>query len=1115
MKMKNNQKVYQYYDMNAIKKALDISNEKFKKGVKIKETGEMKFDKIQTGYIEGYSGMMVETEATVKNKNGSFKVSMLLDRDHVVNTSCACAACKRYAYWTPAKNNCEYIAALFLYTQEYMGSVEVGDATDKTAAYLLSSFAQQHMREVVAEATDSTENMSIEAKLVKKSTGLTLTFKYGTKKKYVLKDLPMFCENVHNSATAVYGTNTELNHNLANFDEKSKKWYYFIDQAVQEEIELQRRVNDSLRYYYGSVRSKKISALELHGWRADSFYELAKDRGIEYEDRSKLDTTSAILSTCEKNPKVTMNIQKVKFRDNAELHGVTVTCMMPELFYGIKNAYYIEENKLCKADENFVHAIAPLTRYAKEGVLTFQIGRSKLTDFYYSFLPQLEEFVTVQEENAEEIHEILPPEASFVFFLDTNKQNITCHVEAHYGEEICSVMDAINPDVDRARIKNFRIESREREIALLVRQFLPYIDFNMDVFHCNGDEDLIYEVLNRGVDELTQLGEVRCTKSFKNLNIVRKLRMSVGVSLSNNLLDLEITSEDVDRAELLDILKGYKVNKKYYRLKNGDYLNVEDENFQMLKELVETMHLSPKEFIKGKLHLPVYRTLYLDKLLEEKDGIYTKRNTEFRKMVKNFKTVSDADFVEPETLSHVMRNYQKNGFKWMKLLGMSQFGGILADDMGLGKTLQAIAVLLSAKEEGQKGTSLVVAPSSLVFNWGEEFARFAPSLVVDLVTGDQKERQEKLEHYADKDVLVTSYDMLKRDISFYEEKEFFYEIIDEAQYIKNYTTAAAKAVKVINSRNRLALTGTPIENRLSELWSIFDYLMPGFLYSYEDFKKNIEAPVVKNDSKEAMERLQRMVGPFIMRRLKNQVLKDLPDKLEEIRYVKFDSVQQKTYDAQVVHMQEMLASQNPEEFNKNKLRVLAELTRIRQICCDPSLCFENYKGESAKLESCLELIQSAMDSGHKMLLFSQFTSMLEILEKRLKAQNIPYYVITGATSKEKRLQLVKAFNADDTPVFLISLKAGGVGLNLTGADVVIHYDPWWNIAVQNQATDRAHRIGQTKKVTVYKLIVRHSIEEKIQKLQESKKDLAEQVMSGETGQLGSMTREELLELLKD
>ena len=326
------------------------------------------------------------------------------------------------------------------------------------------------------------------------------------------------------------------------------------------------------------------------------------------------------------------------------------------------------------------------------------------------------------------------------------------------------------------------------------------------------------------------------------------------------------------------------------------------------------------------------------------------------------------------------------------------------------------------------------------------------------------------------------------------------------------------------NKNKSTYLDSIAKSNVSTIWTTnFDTLIEQSLeYSGKkyiskntdfDFKKEFETPIVKNDDESAMTRLQKMVSPFILRRLKEDVLKDLPEKLEEVRYVKFEDAQQKLYDAQVVHMKEKIAQQDEGEFNKSKLWILAELTKLRQICCSPSLCFENYRGESAKAESCMQLIQSAIDGGHRMLLFSQFTSMLALLQAALEKEGIPYYIITGETSKQKRQELVKQFNSDTTPVFLISLKAGGVGLNLTGADVVIHYDPWWNQAVQNQATDRAHRIGQTKKVTVYKLIARNTIEEKIQKLQEAKQDLAEQIISGDMGQLSGMSREDILELL--
>ena len=321
-------------------------------------------------------------------------------------------------------------------------------------------------------------------------------------------------------------------------------------------------------------------------------------------------------------------------------------------------------------------------------------------------------------------------------------------------------------------------------------------------------------------------------------------------------------------------------------------------------------------------------------------------------------------------------------------------------------------------------------------------------------------------------------------------------------------------MKIIKSKQRYALTGTPIENRLSELWSIFDYLMPGFLYGYDVFRKEFETPIVKNKEKEVSDRLKKMVSPFILRRLKADVLKDLPDKMEEVRYAKLEQKQQQLYDAQVIHMKNMIQNQEASDFQKNKMQILAELTKIRQICCDPELLFDKYTDGSAKREACLDLVKSAMEGEHKILIFSQFTSMLELLEADMKKEKIAYYKITGATPKDKRLEMVNDFNKDATPVFLISLKAGGTGLNLIGADVVIHYDPWWNQAVQNQATDRAHRIGQTRIVSVYKLIAKGTIEEKIVKMQESKKDLADTILNGETGGITQMSKEELLDLLE-
>ncbi len=853
--------------------------------------------------------------------------------------------------------------------------------------------------------------------------------------------------------------------------------------------------------------------MHLFGWRLDQFYEIASGEPVAYENRDADSRERCELTCRERNPRVFMSINKNLLGKSKTFHGINVECEFPDMFYGVKTAYYIEGDGLYRMEEGFLQRIRPLTEQCDGGSLSFQIGRNNLGEFYYSVLPQIRDIVDIAEENEEEIEEYLPPEAEFIFYLDAEDHNIACKPGVRYGDTEFPLIKSESEGV-KWNGNIVREEHREREILFLARQWFPQLDREKQELHCGKDEECMYQVLAKGLDALFGLGEVQCTKRFSNLKVTKKMKMSVGVSIKSGLLNLDIATEDLPAEELLDILNSYRSKKKYHRLKSGDFVDLTDNSYEMLDEMMNSLHLSVKDFLKGNIELPMYRTLYLDKMLEENENVYSERDSHFRNLVRDFKTVNDSDFQLPKELERVLRNYQKNGYRWLRTLEAFKFGGILADDMGLGKTLQVIAVLLAAKQEGREGVSLVVAPASLVFNWGEELRRFAPELKFVLVTGTQGERRNKLEAYREADVLVTSYDLLKRDTELYEGKEFLYQIIDEAQYIKNHQTVAAKAVKVINSQIRYALTGTPIENRLSEIWSIFDYLMPGFLYKYEVFRRDFEAPIIKNQDEAAMERLKKMTSPFILRRLKRDVLKDLPDKIEKIHYVKFEKKQQELYDAQVVHMRQQIAGQDKAEFQKNKIQILAELTRLRQVCCDPSLCFENYKGGSAKLEACIELVERAAEGGHKILLFSQFVSMLEIIRQELAKRELSFYMISGETSKEKRLKLVKKFNEDDTRVFLISLKAGGVGLNLTGADVVIHYDPWWNLAVQNQATDRAHRIGQDKKVTVYQLIAKGSVEEKIRKIQESKKELLEEIVGGAAGQLGNMSREDFLELLE-
>lgn len=520
------------------------------------------------------------------------------------------------------------------------------------------------------------------------------------------------------------------------------------------------------------------------------------------------------------------------------------------------------------------------------------------------------------------------------------------------------------------------------------------------------------------------------------------------------------------------------------------------------------------------IKMPLFRALYLDELLAEKESVELKKNREYRKLIGKMRSYENGDYEVPQSLEAVLREYQRDGFYWIKTLKENGFGGILADDMGLGKTLQILAFLLSEKEQGKVGDelrTLIVAPASLVYNWKKEVERFTPQLSVCVMAGTAHERKELIKNQTSNvDVWITSYDLLKRDIELYQDIIFANEIIDEAQYIKNQTTHAAKSVRLVNSSFRMALTGTPMENRLSELWSIFDYLMPGFLYGYTRFRSEIETPIVSDKDEDAMTRLRAMIHPFILRRLKKDVLKELPEKQEEIVTVALSGEQKKLYQAHSQRLKMFLENQNDEDFAQNKLQILAELTKLRQLCCGPELLLENYKGENAKLEACIELITQAIAGGHKILLFSQFTSMLDLIGEELKKAKIDYYRIDGSVKKEARMEMVEQFQnpQNQVSVFCISLKAGGTGLNLTAADIVIHYDPWWNKAAQNQATDRAHRIGQKHAINVYQLIAEETIEQKICELQQVKEDLAEEVLSGEGISSTLFNKDEIMNLLE-
>lgn len=1112
------QQKYHYFDLEQITTGFVFYDTVCKEAQDMIASGNAKLLKVDTGYVNDIDSVDMQgvVRGAVRHGKEHYMVVIIFDRRQIKQAMCRIPGCNRsydsyyYGRYSLEKTLCAHEVALLFLLKDYLEQNNIGDSTDQTANSLLLSYRSRYMqRGLEKKEAQEKKELIMEPRLEKQYDNLYLSFRIGIGKLFVVKNLTALVEAIEEGGTMTFGSKSEINFSGSRFSEGSQKYYDYIKNIVLAERQRNQAVERTYRYNDNTGEKIKGSLL-LYGERLDKLYELAEGTAVSFNDKDERSAVNKKLYFQQQDPKFSLAIGKDVDKGGV-FHGINVRGDVPMLMSGLQYLYYLQEETFNRISAEKARDMAPLLDIQDAGKISFSVGRKHLAEFYYQVLPVLRNCANIVEKDVEYVEQYLPPEVSFVFYLDAENGNVTCQAKARYGEAECSLLDWQASD---RSIEDYRDAFREQEMLTVLQNYFPAVDREQDILHCDGSEDAVYHLLDSGVDELLQLGEVKSTDRFLRLKIRKQPKVSVGVSVENDIMNLTIGSEDLTTKELLDILYSYKSRKKYYRLKNGDFLNIENDNFEELAVMLEKLHVSPKEFVKGKMQLPVYRALYLDKMLEKNESIYTDRNRHFKSLVKEFKTVSDSEFEVPDSLKPIMRNYQIFGYKWLRTLERYGFGGILADDMGLGKTLQMISVLLGAKEEGVAGTSLIVTPSSLVYNWQEELARFAPSLSVCGVTGTRQEREEKIRQYQDYDVLVTSYELLKRDVAEYEDREFLFQVIDEGQYIKNHGTAAAKSVKIIKSRIRFALTGTPIENRLSELWSIFDYLMSGFLYGYEEFRRDFEVPITKNRDEEAAKSLRRMVAPFILRRLKKDVLKDLPDKLEEVRYAKMEEKQQRLYDGQVLHMLESVKGQSDESFRKNKLQILAELTKIRQICCDPSLLMEDYDGESTKREACMDLIRSAIEGEHKMLIFSQFTSMLEILEQDLKREKIPYYKITGATPKESRLELVHRFNEDFTPVFLISLKAGGTGLNLVGADVVIHYDPWWNLAVQNQATDRAHRIGQTKTVTVYKLIVKNSIEEKIVHMQETKKNLADEILNGENGNIVNMSKEELVELLQ-
>ena len=1123
---------YQYFDYREITKNLKISSEAKKKARTLLANPLKKFE-VSTGYSTQMKGAqeligMAEAEGTGgKGMYANWTAGVSFGRNKIISLNCRTWGCPQGYYSYKNNEPCEHCIACLIRLEEYLRENNIGDSTNVSGLRILNHISKN----TKLEKDEIKRDIHIEPVITIPVYGYSdmfVTFKAGMDKLYVVKDISEFVNNTLEQKEYRFGKNKTVRLSRERICEESLPWFEYMESKQRE---LKRSTRIAGMYSYSGRRGYGYDPeyilgkeIDLNDEELDEFFDAGRDMYVNCKIEEDGNKSAGILKLCEKPLPLRLKIKKDNDIKTKEFRGIILEGNTPITFSGSRYSYYVADDCLVRVISEDDDLMRSLLSEEEGGYIRIQIGRHHLREFYAKILPELGRIAEIEEPDRDEIDAFIPPEAEFAFFMDVDEGLVACRTDVYYGANSFLLSDLIDSKYGRNSVPDkVRDIAGESEVIGILFNYFPEYDPEGKLFFCEKTDDSVFRLLDHGLDELMEKGDVFSTERFKRLVLKRNIKFSIGVSVESNIMDVEISSDEMSREDLLAIFYGYKKKQSFVKLNNGDFIKIDHSgDIAALNEALDAMNVSPEDFVKGKMHIPAYRALYLDRMLDQLSSVYTERDKHFKSLIREFGSVANSDFEIPRELRSVLRNYQQMGHKWLRMLDHYGFGGILADDMGLGKTLQIISVIKAvcdeenstdSKSRKQSVVSLVICPASLVYNWGEEISRFAPGVRYGLVLGSQDERREMINNWSDYSVLVTSYDLLKRDIDLYSGKEFRFEIVDEAQYIKNHNTEAAKTVKLISAKTRYALTGTPIENRLSELWSIFDYLMPGLLYSYSEFRSKLEIPIVKFDNKDAVEQLRKMVQPFILRRLKSDVLKDLPEKLDEIRYAGMSDDQRKLYDAQVVRMRSKIDSQDDLQFARSKIEILAELTRIRQICCDPGLCFEDYKGGSAKREACVELVKSLADSGHKALIFSQFTSMLSLLEEDFKKENISYYKITGETSKEERMERVRSFNGDDTPIFLISLKAGGTGLNLTGADVVIHYDPWWNVAAQNQATDRAHRIGQTKIVTVYRIILKNTIEERILQMQEQKKRLADDILSGENISSTSLTREDLLQLL--
>lgn len=936
---------------------------------------------------------------------------------------------------------------------------------------------------------------------------MKVEFKIGNKRMYKLKNLAEFYFKMVNKEFYRYGDKLEFIHTKEMFDEDSQGLLEFLMKYAEIIAVTNSNANSNYRYYGKTLNE---SAIIIGNTAIDELFEKLKTKKVCLNK----DSGKFIIEFVDEDPKK-MEFKLEKISEEEYQIFANFDIYKTIILKGKEYNYILSDEKLYRCSKEFKNTNLKLLKLFRDNYSErILFGKNELGELFSVILPKVKGAIKIDKNMQEEVEKYQPEKLGVKVFFDFDENEyIVADVKLCYGN------NDFNP-LNEKEEKEFKYPRNVIEETKAMNVFKK-TGFMYDVKNLRfilPNEEKIYEFLTNDINYYMKKFEVLATENFKTKEIIKPQIGTLGVKIENNLLVVNLEQLNIDLDEFKEIINKYRIKKKYYRLKNGNFLDLQDsKEIDFLDKLISGADITYKELETGSIRLPLNRTLYLNQLLQDVKGIQIVRNKEYKNIINEL----DRDLLEedqvPKNLEAILRPYQKIGFKWLKTLDKYKFGGILADDMGLGKTIQIISILLDCKKsKNENRTSIVIAPSSLTLNWKNEVEKFAPELNVKVVRGTMEERKKLIQNIEKYDLVITSYDILKRDIELYKEKKYQFRFIiaDEAQYLKNNNTKNAKSIKQLIGDTRFALTGTPIENSLAELWSIFDFIMPGYLFSYREFRSKYEIQIVKDENRNAMEKLKMLIRPFILRRIKNEVLTELPEKTITVLNNEMEEEQKKVYLSYLLQAKQELNDEiNINGYERSQIKILAALTRLRQICCHPGLFIENYKDKSSKMEQCIEIIEDGIISGHKILLFSSYTSIFEIIGKELEKRNIKYFKLTGNTKIDERIELVDEFNQNkEIGVFLISLKAGGTGLNLTGADMVIHYDPWWNISAENQATDRAYRIGQKNNVQVYKLITKDSIEEKIFDLQQKKADLTDNVLTTQTTFINKLSKEDIMEL---